>query len=494
MKIYSQEIKDGLSQAFADIKPISIASKLEMIASDQIVHRMEVQKAISNKTIPQSDDKQLLYTKSLMVSSNWNINDDIFFKNYTWAARKSPLYKPNNLDHIEAEVVGAIIDTWVIDNDGNVLSDDTELKDLPDLFHVCNSDVIYTHWQTEDKIEKVAKLVAEIKEGTKYVSMECLFPDFDYGILAPDNSFYIVARQEDTSFLTKHLRSFGGTGIYDSHRVGRVLKDFSFSGKGYTSNPANPNSIIFDFSEPKSEIVFASISSENPFSKKNSVLIQYNKTQAEINSENKMSEEILKSVQTENTQLKADIKALQDKLSNVSTEHLQAQITDLTSKLEAAYKMTDEEKKKAKDKEDKAKADEANLIAVKAELEVKATELNQLKLQVSKSNRVSILMNGGFDKEYSEAKVALFEDLKDAQFEALAKELVEANKNKITVASTQSGKEEAVASTELVVAPVVEAPLAAAAASTKEAEAKEMEIFQAAVAQVVNVKAKKATK
>jgi hypothetical protein len=442
MQIYKQEIADGLGQALANIKPVSIACKAQMLESEEILSKKLMEKVLAAKSIPQSSDKQLLYTKSLMVSTNWNSNDDIFFRDYAWAARKTPLYKPNNIDHIEDRIVGSIIDTWVIDNDGNVLADDTKVEDLPDLFHICNADVIYTHWQSQEKVEEVGRLVAEIKEGSKYVSMECLFPAFDYGILAPDNSFYIVARSEETSFLTKHLRSFGGVGEYEGHRVGRVLKDFNFSGKGYTSTPANPNSIIFGFSEPKTDIVFASVSKENPFSSNNSVLIScsWNNSKAKENtdtksSENKMSAELLTSLQAELAQVKAELKTAQEKIASANAENLQAKINELNEKLEAAYKVGEDEKKKAKEKEDKSKADELELNAVKAELVVKANELNELKLQVSKSNRVSILVSGGFSKEDAEAKLVTFASLNDEQFSVLAKELVEANKVKISVAS-----------------------------------------------------------
>ena len=41
----------------------------------------------------------------------------------------------------------------------------------------------------------------------------------------------IVPRSEQTSFLTKYLRSYGGSGEYDGARIYRVLRDFTFSGK-----------------------------------------------------------------------------------------------------------------------------------------------------------------------------------------------------------------------------------------------------------------------
>jgi hypothetical protein len=482
MKIYTQEVKDGLESAFANIKPISCASKLEILPENELINRASIQRALSNKLIPQSADKQLLYTKSLMVSTNWNANDDIFYKDYAWAARQSPLYKPNNIDHIEDKIVGAIIDVWAIDNDGNVLDNETKVEDLPDLFHICNADVIYTHWQGSEKVEEVSQLIAEIKAGEKYVSMECLFPDFDYGVLSEDKTFSIVARNEETAFLTKHLKSFGGVGIYDGHKIGRVLKDFNFSGKGYTSQPANPNSIIFGFSELKTDISFANTTKQNPFAKKNSVLINYSwNTKANTNdSEIEMSQELLEKLQAENTELKTELKSLADKFANLNSENLQKQVNDLNVKLEAAYKMVEDEKKKAKDKEEKSKADEAALNAVKAELEVKVSELNEIQLQVSKSNRVSILVEGGFDKVAAESKVSVFASLSDEQFADIAKELVSAKKaQKVEPKASVANTEIEVEATE------EEVNLDNASAS---ADVAELELLQSAIAKTLNNK------
>ena len=45
----------------------------------------------------------------------------------------------------------------------------------------------------------------------------------------------IVARNDESAFLTKHLRAYGGTGEYEGYKIGRSLRDISFSGKGLVS-------------------------------------------------------------------------------------------------------------------------------------------------------------------------------------------------------------------------------------------------------------------
>jgi hypothetical protein len=67
----------------------------------------------------------------------------------------------------------------------------------------------------------------------------------------------IVKRNEASAFLTKHLRSYGGDGIYEDYKVGRLLRNLSFSGKGLVSKPANPRSVILEgndlFDESKAQ-------------------------------------------------------------------------------------------------------------------------------------------------------------------------------------------------------------------------------------------------
>jgi hypothetical protein len=88
-----------------------------------------------------------------------------------------------------------------------------------------------------------------IAKGEWFVSMECLFRGFDYALRGQDGSTRIVARNSQTAFLTKHLRAYGGKGVFASggseYQVGRLLRNIVFSGKGLVKNPANPESVIF---------------------------------------------------------------------------------------------------------------------------------------------------------------------------------------------------------------------------------------------------------
>ena len=93
------------------------------------------------------------------------------------------------------------------------------------------------------------QIIAEMEEGKWFVSMECLFAGFDYALLDEGGNGKVLARNEDSSFLTKHLRAYGGSGEYENYKIGRSLREISFSGKGLVSKPANPRSIILDASK-----------------------------------------------------------------------------------------------------------------------------------------------------------------------------------------------------------------------------------------------------
>ena len=170
-------------------------------------------------------DIDLFYLKSILVTTNWNLNDDVFDPLETWAARHTAAHKPTNIEHDETRIVGHITETWAIDRDGNIIPEDTSIDDLPHPFHIANGAVIYQNYADEGLIAQAQKLISEIQAGTKYVSMEALFSDFWYSVAGPNGEYHVVARNQETAFLTKHLRIFGGLGTYDGYKIGRVLKN-----------------------------------------------------------------------------------------------------------------------------------------------------------------------------------------------------------------------------------------------------------------------------
>ena len=67
---------------------------------------------------------------SILVSTTWNKNDDVFDKAEVWTAKNTPKFKPTNLEHDEKQIVGGIIDNWVVDNNFELIAENSEPNDL----------------------------------------------------------------------------------------------------------------------------------------------------------------------------------------------------------------------------------------------------------------------------------------------------------------------------------------------------------------------------
>lgn len=193
----------------------------------------------------------LYYMRDVLASTGWNKNKDIFDRTECWLARHTPEDKPFNFEHRPLEIIGHITTSHVVDENFYEVSDDITIDELPAKFHIINGSVLYVHSSDAERKTLMEQTVAEIKKGEWFVSMECLFRGFDYGVIGPDGSQRVIARDESTAFLTKHLAQYGGSGTYkcdttgNEFTLGRVLKNITFSGKGLVRKPANPESIIF---------------------------------------------------------------------------------------------------------------------------------------------------------------------------------------------------------------------------------------------------------
>jgi hypothetical protein len=428
INIYPQEALDGLEEAIANNNSISYCTKVE---KHSIQTKLSDSAIASIQSIAGKFDINLFYpTKSILATTSWNLNDDVFGPKETWAARYSPIHTPTNIDHDHNKTVGHIIGTWSINAKGELISDDTKEEDLPNKFHLCNSALIYKFPRGKDLVARAQKLIEEIEEDKKFVSMECLFPGFDYAVISPDKDYYIIERNESTAFLTKHLKIYGGKGMYEGKKIGRFLKNMVFSGKGYVDVPANPESIIFD---SDSEFDFSSASYQDKwFDIKDKTMItvpvdvaksftQSDNTETELMAdENKQIEEL----KAENIKLQKQLGEVNAKALNDEITELKAQLTTAKSEVDLQKGIVEELSKKGSEAE-KAVADLntkiEQLTTEKTELATKVQEAEAIKIR---TQRVSKLVEGGVDKEDAEAKVTKFANLSDEQFDALAEVLV----------------------------------------------------------------------
>jgi hypothetical protein len=408
MHIYHQEYLDGIATAIEKANSISYASLAEPCI-DKALARHNLQNI---KSLASLEDQDLYYLQSILVTSNWNKNDDIFDKQEIWAARNTPEDKPTNLEHDESLIIGHITSNWPINTDGQLISDSTTSEELPEKFHILTGSVIYRAFSKPELRERAEKLISEIENGQKYVSMECLFKGFDYGLLNKETGEYkILARNEQTAYLTKHLRAYGGRGEHQQYKIGRVLRNITFSGKGFVDKPANPESIIFtkndiDDSEKKLILATSGVSNIDPKQEVENIT---------MNLENEIVD-IKSSIQTlTNTVASVDCNtAVREAYASVSAAETKIQeLSETVKASEEALTQTRAEIEALRlEKEEAAKK-------MQKDMEDKEEEEKMMKAE-KKMKRMAALIENGIESEVASATVDKFEHLDDDAFDTIA--------------------------------------------------------------------------
>jgi len=427
MIIYPQETQDDLGDLIASANTFTIAS----IAEPSQPNLLEKAKASYHladrfKGLASYDDKDLYYVQSILVSSSWNKNDDIFSKEEVWAAKRTPEDKPTNLEHNESLIIGHIVANWPINEDGKVLEDNVSMEDLPEKFHIVTGSVIYRAFSTPELKERAEKLIAEIEAGTKYVSMECMFGGFDYGLINnTTNEYKILARSNDTAFLTKHLRAYGGKGEYDNHKIGRVLRNITFSGKGYVDRPANPDSVIFT----KENFVGASIIKNAEINLSGVSEIRPNYMETNIMNPEQLTTELNEKIAALETALKAEQEA---------HSALKNQVVEAAQKVEAANTEKEAEL-------NALKAEKTSLEEVLAAYKNKEEEMMK---KEKKMKRMASLLENGLEEVDASIAVDKFESLEDEAFDAMVA-LVSSAAKKVKMSPKTETEEKKVKSEEV---------------------------------------------
>tara|TARA_R100001129_G_scaffold94044_2_gene63983 strand:- start:2143 stop:3714 length:1572 start_codon:yes stop_codon:yes gene_type:complete len=446
--IYNAEKEAGLEKKIRANASIAYASPL--FASDEskpFVHDLCKANVAEFLSKAGRQDSDVYHTYSVLVTSSWNRNDDVFGNEEIWAARKTPEYKPANLEHDEKKIIGSIISSWPVDNEFNLISEETSGDDLPDPLHILVSSVIYRQWQDPEYKSRAEELISKIEQGNMFVSMECIFRGFDYAVRSPDGENHVVARNEETSFLTRHLRSYGGTGQYQDHKVGRMLRNITFSGKGFVERPANPDSVIFD----KDQIFdFAGASaSKNLFSKNNGVSVRI---EQDIISNAGSEEEILMSSDFLNEQVKelkealatsqAEVKELTEKVSKANVEKLEAETAELNQTVESLSEAVVKAEEKATEDAEKVEALEATIAELTEAKEAAETAIAEMKEKEKRNARAASLIEAGIAEDQVEAKLDTFASLSDEQFEEVVQTIASIKPEDVEVEETEASEGE----------------------------------------------------
>jgi hypothetical protein len=434
MKIFEAEKEAGLEHLIRSTAAIAYHSPILLEQNDAptlFSKDITSLKSIPGITKGSQGDQDIYSVYSVLVTTSWNKNDDVFDKDEVWLARETPKYKPTNIEHDERQIVGGIIDSWAVDDNFSLLSQKEESLDLPDHYHIVVASVIYKQWQDPAYQKRAQDLIAQIEAGQKYVSMECIFHGFDYAVVDPHGKHHVIPRNDESAFLTSHLRSYGGTGSYQEHQVGRLLRNITFSGKGFVEKPANPESVIFD-KDATFDFRGSAASSKNMFSVPNGVIKQietnantfYDK-QESFDMSNETANVQLTELKDALAALKADNKELSEKLAAANVEKYEATIEELTESGANTAQELGRVQSELNESIEKLSAATSEIQSKQEALEETQAKLAEIEEAEKQRARRDSLMAAGLSNEDAAAKMKLFGELTDDQFEALAKTLGE---------------------------------------------------------------------
>ena len=398
IKIFQNEINDGIGELVKSTASLAYCS--EAVQADAF----KVPVNIADKCFAENKDQiDLYYLESVLVSCGWNKNDDVFMPEATWAARNTPEDKQFNFMHDENDIIGHITGSYVLGKDGKSVSDEQE---MPKDFDIITQAVLYNSWTNSENKERMGKIIAEIEEGKWYVSMECLFAGFDYALSNEDGLKKVLARDEESSFLTKHLRSYGGSGEYQGYKIGRALKNIAFSGKGLVSKPANPRSVIL-------KSVAFNLDDDSRFDI------------GEFNMSDNVLEKQLSEVREELTSAKAENEAIRAKIE-------EAKDKEFASKVEAFEATVEEKDASIAELEENIKSSQARIAELEdtlaksqEELTVAMKDMEDMKKKEKSQKRVAALIEAGFDQEEAEETLVAFDSVNDEAFDVIVAKMVE---------------------------------------------------------------------
>ncbi len=396
MKLYQQEILDGVAEAVKSQASVAYCAPAVLVNNIDQDSSWDVSRSIINKIRASSNPNQidLYYIKQILVSTGWNKNDDVFDPNQTWAARTTPEDKQFNFMHNENDIIGHITGSYVVDRQGNKI--EASEDSAPEEFDIITEAVLYNSWTNPDNRERMQRIIAEIEEGKWFVSMECLFAGFDYAVIDKGGNSRVITRSEESAFLTKHLRAYGGTGEYEGYKIGRSLRDISFSGKGLVSKPANPRSVILDSS------------------KAFSVSEQYsipNVSKGDINMSDTNLEKQLADLQVELASSQEENKTVKAEVETVTKE-----FAEKVSVLESSLAEKD---LALQTSAEKIASLEATLAEKEQELNEISATMHEMKKKEKSRMRKEKLVMAGFEDAEAEESIPLYDALSDEAFEAV---------------------------------------------------------------------------
>ena len=408
IKIYQKEINDGIGDLVKSTASVAYCSEATLHKSDIAVAREIIaNEDVLSKVIAENKDQiDLYYLESVLVSTGWNKNDDVFMSDATWAARNTPEDKQFNFGHNENDIIGHITGSYVLTKDGKAVADDEEVR--PDEFDIVSQAVLYNSWTGDENRERMEKIISEIEDGKWYVSMECLFAGFNYALIDEDGNGKVLARNEESAFLSKHLRAYGGEGKYEGYKIGRALANISFSGKGLVEKPANSRSIILRNNKSTANITFNLNESDSQ------LLIGDNNM-----SDQSLLEKQLAEVQTQLTEAKSENQAIKAKIEEAKDKEFASKIEAHEAAEEQSKATIDELNETIKSSQARVAELEDTLATSQTELAEAMKEMDKMKKKAMMEKRKAALVEAGISEEDVEESLASFDALEQEAFESV---------------------------------------------------------------------------
>lgn len=405
IKIFKSEIEDGIGELVKSTASVAYCSEAIMFKgqefSEKLAKAMENTEAAEKILAENKGQMDLYYLESVLVSTGWNKNDDVFMSEATWEARSTPEDKQFNFMHDENDIIGHITGSYVLSKDGKKVEGDEKPED----FDIVTQAVLYNSWTDPENSDRMGKIISEIEDGKWFVSMECLFAGFDYALTNKEGQAKVLARTEDSAFLTKHLRAYGGDGVYEGYKVGRALKNIAFSGKGLVEKPANPRSIIIDKNSSKAFVLEDTTS--------NFYIGDINMSDTStLESQIAELKTALASTEQENKEIKAKIEEAKDK--------------EFASQVQAFESQIEEKQASIAEMEETIKSTQAKVAELEDALAKSTQELTQAteavaewKKKEKQQKRMASLVDSGLGEEEAAESLASFDGLDDEAFESV---------------------------------------------------------------------------
>lgn len=336
---------------------------------------------------PHSIDRDSMWFPAILVTTNWNRNDDVFSPEEVAKAKETPVNKPINWQHNGDEkkgneIIGVINSCIPVDDSYTSIPQDVNLAAL-DKYHLSVGCLIWKqNFPTYGK-----KIQDGLANNSLFISMESVFPNFGYALTINGRDITLIDRNPDTAWLSQFLRAYKGPGIVNldgiEYRVGRWLKNITFMGAGIVNQPGNPESIIlldkpvfasqakFNFQENENKLVKSIINCVSWIGNNN---LEGN----DIMADNKENKAVACETSAEMEKVKSEF---MDKIKAMEEAKVQAEAAQAKAEAELASAKTAIAEVEAKAAKLEASLTQANEAKAKVE-----AELSVANAQIAESN------------------------------------------------------------------------------------------------------------